>query len=353
MGREAGSRKFDPSVAFGPQQITRYPNGTPPEALEHRYRLFAVRNGKRLPITRAMRIFSSVHRKAVAKYEKELKIQFDRFNIPKEHEKYALSLYHNNPDFQKACTILNLTTKKQRDAIGYPWANYIAADEAGYNHMGDSGGAGGKVVIAPRHFFETQALSVSDLPIQSISVSSVLKTTDGKYAIGLRGGHRFPNVYHVFASALLLTEGIKDGTQSISDFNLQNVLLPETGVGAKEIERVTLLSRIGDWSGKDPMYNFLVELKITMGALNALFAKHRKNSKYAQRSKYQFLVPIDANSFAISQFINNYYRGMLKNDKGRKDGERAIIFPGAVTLLSLTGLSIETLQGMHKDDKLH
>ncbi len=348
MGRESGSRKFDPSVAFGPKQITRYPKGTPPKALEHRYRRVAWRNGKPLPLKKKiMPLLSRAHRKAVAEYEETLSKDFDRFNLG-GHIDFARRLYNQNDDFTQACSLLQLEGR-EIGAISYPWANFLAADEAGYEHK-DSGG---KVVIAPRHFFETQALSVSDLPIQSISVSSVLKTTDGKYAIGLRGGHRFPNVYHVFASALLLTDGIKSGNQSISDFNLNNVLLPETGVGANEIERVTLLSRIADWSGKDPMYNFLVELNIKMKQLNTLFASHRETSKYDQRTKYQSLVPIGANSFAISQFINNYYRGMLKNDKGRKDGERAIIFPGAVTLLSLTGLSIETLQGMHKDDKLH
>lgn len=342
MGREAGSMRFNPKVAFGPNQIIRYPRGTSPEALEHSYRRAAIRNGRRLPMGRAVRLLSLVHKEAVEKYEKGTGKPFDRFNLGRDLE-FALSLYRNNPKFTEACSLLNLN-EREVAAVGYPWANFTAADEAAYEH----GETGGKVTIGPRHFFETQALRVSDLPIQSISVSSVLKTSDGKYAIGLRGGERFANVYHVFASALLLTEGIKRGTQSISDFNLNEVLFPETGVSAKEIAQVTLLSRIADWSGKDPMYNFLVELKITVKELNSLFARHRENSGYPQRTKYRSLVPIGANSFEIAQFLNNNYRGLLDN-RTRTDEERAIIFPGAVTLFSLTDMPLKVLGAMHKE----
>jgi hypothetical protein len=348
MGGEAGSRKFNPSVAFGPQQITRYPKDTPSEALGHRYQRVARRNGKPLPLTKKiMPLLSRVHKAAVAEYEENFHKKFDQFNLGDSTE-FASRLYHDNPKFKEACTLLQIG-EAERTAITYPWANFLAADEVQHEPQK----SGGLIAIAPRHFYETQALTKVDGSVKSISVSSVLKTSDGNYAIGLRGGHRWPNTFHVFASALLLTDGIKNGTQSISDFNLNGVLLPETGVSSKEIEKVVLLSRIADWTGTDPMYNFLVELNITMAQLESLFANHRGNSTYSQKTKYQSLTPIASNSFAIIQFLNTNYHGLLEN-RERADAERAILFPGAVALLSLAeNVSIETLRGMHKDDNLH
>lgn len=343
--------KFDPKIAFGPNAILRYPKRTRPENLKIVFPSDARNRRRTKDFARAYKLLTEVSGRAKSKYASKQKGEkFDPFGLGDKVD-FARHLFWEDADFLKALVLLGLNPDLRENAK-FPWWNQLAVDELSHKQTGD----GALITARYRHSLQTQYHSSGveiDEPPQNVSVSALLQTSDGYYAIALRGGEKFSNVYHVIASALGITESMTMCRQSVYSNYLENILRGETGVDGTRIKSAELLSRISDWTGTDPMYNFLIELNVDSGTLGRLLDSHRRSSSGPEkRTKYKRYDFVPTGSEHVVYFLKRFYVGLLDETKGRAEEDRKIVHPGATTLLSVLSEKdgpISVLSGVYEE----
>ena len=332
----------DVNKLFGSEVLTRYPSSLKAEQLRHKFsehRLGAT--GRPIPFERVFVLLDELNRDITEWHEEETGERFNRYRLAERIDRVRQK-YWEDQRFVEAFKLLGLDPL-YIERIRLPWWNEIAANEVAHTTESD----GILVQIGQRHSFETQLVrSGIDLPITSVSVGGIIETCDGFIVIGLRGGVAFPNTYHINAGALGITEGIKNGAESIYDFYGKRGLLAEFGLSDDCIASATVLSRVMDYSIENgTMYVFYIKTNLSFGELETQYESNLDIDK----GQHTRLICIRNTPEEIMRFIRQNYKGVITSREDRKDNERYLLHPGALALLSHTNMPLDALRSIFKE----
>ena len=163
--------------------------------------------------------------------------------------------------------------------------------------------------------------------------------------IGLRGGASYQNTYHINAGALKATEPFKKGLVTAYDIFRQEELIKEFGIRDEDIASAVLHSRIYDYViDKGPTYVFKVNVKVNR---EQLLNRWRSNLD-PDKQEHDSPVFIPNAAADIRLFIKQNYRGVVVS-RPRKDEDRYLLHPGALSLASLCGFGIGELASLYQE----
>ncbi|MEW6036362.1 MAG: hypothetical protein AB1529_07145 [Candidatus Micrarchaeota archaeon] len=324
---------------FGDDAILRYPS-LAPQSLRHEYHERRLgRSGKQLDFRTAVPLLDELGADVAAWYRKETGKEFDRYGLGDMADRVRARFWEDRR-FGEAFRLLELDTR-DITKVRVPWWNELAAAELGHSFDGRAV----MVTIGPRHSIETQLVrSGVDVGISSISIGGIVETSDAFLAIGLRGGAAYPDTFHINAGALGLTAGIMSGEETIFGFYRSKELTAEFGLMEHDIRSVSLQARIMDRAIEDgPMYVFHVQTGLTFEGLVGRYEANKDEDK----GEHTRLVPLRRDE--IVEFIRMTYRGLVANKDKRREGERRLLHPGALALLSCTGHPLSVLEDAFRE----
>lgn len=327
---------------FGNDVILVYPDGTPINHLRHDYHNDRTdANGKTIDFDRVHSILLSLRLDVECWYQEKTGQSMDTYNLGNMLDSVQ-NRFWLDERFKTAFDILGVPYS-EREGVKIPWWNEVAGGELEHRVDGDSI----QVKLGPRHSYETQLIrSGYQIPIKSVSVGGIILSNDGHLVIGLRGGKTLPNTYHINAGALRVTDGLKSGEESIYDIFKRVELEPEFGIGDGDIGKVTVHSRIMDYSiERGPMYNFLVLTNLSREELRERWEANQDEDK----KEHKEILFVSASPDAVNRFIRDNYKGVCKNKIDRADNERYLLHQGALSLASFSGISISELRESYQE----
>jgi len=327
---------------FSNDAIMIYPDRTPARALRHKYRSERLDSkGKEIDFDRVQKILASLGSDVDAWHIEQTGQPMDTYNLG-EMLVPVQKKFWEDPRFETAFELLGLPYNKKEN-IQIPWWNEIAGGEL--EHKVNSEGI--EVKLGPRHSYETQLIrSGHQMPIKSVSVGSLIMSSDDYLMLGLRGGNTLPNTYHINAGSLQVTDGLKTGKQSIYDILKCAEVEPEFGIQNGDIKEATIHSRIMDYSiERGPLYNFLVKTNISSDKLKQRWERNPNEDK----KEHQAIIFIPANPQDVNKFIRDKYTGICENRSDRGVNERYLVHPGALSLASFSGMPISELRKLYQE----
>ena len=327
---------------FGNDIILVYPDRTPTQNLRHEYHSERFdTEGRKIDFEEVQRTLASLISDVDALHIEQIGQPMDTYNL-RELLVPVQNKFWTDSRFESAFKLLGLPYEK-RECVRIPWWNVIAGGEL--EHMVNSGGI--QVKLGPRHSYETQLIrSGYQLPIKSVSVGGLILSDEGHLVVGLRGGKTLPNTYHINAGALRVTDGLKTGKQSIYDIFRLAELEPEFGIQDNDVKEATIHSRIMDYSiERGPMYNFLVRTNLSRAELKQRWERNPDEDK----DEHQEIVFVPANPKDVNRFIREHYVGICENTLDRRENERHLLHPGALSLAAFSGMPISELRQLYRE----
>ena len=275
-------------------------------------------------IEKAMPILRSMFEDNRSLFRNKYGADFDRYNL--EHGKNMKPLMWADERMKEALTILNLPYSEVRK-IYLPWWIESAGNDFGFEQNGERA----RLILGPRHSYETQmARQGLSLPhIQAVSVAGFPVTSDGQVVLALRGGANFPNTYYFVAGALGILPEVQSGQMSVFDFFVQEELNKEYGLLSTDVQEATLLCRtVCSGGDRDTSYVFVVKTGLS---LSNVMERYSANKDEDQKEHSGLVgVPYDE----IGPFVRRFFRGAAKNDPARADANRVLLPQGAAPLVS-------------------
>jgi hypothetical protein len=278
-------------------------------------------------------------------YASEFGELIDTYNLGKRRQQ-VLDKFHKDPRFKQAFELLELDFQ-YHPLASIPWWNEVAAGELDYS----ASQRGVHLVLGPRHSLETQLMRGGiERPVKNVSVGSMILTTEDNgndfLVLGLRGGASYPNTFHINAGALRVDDEFKQGFTSVYEVFKEHELKKEFGLTEDDLISATLHSRTFDRViDQGPMYNFLLQTNLDR---EELFSRWTENLD-SDKDEHNSLRFVQASPWAVNQFIQNTYKGVVENKQDRAYIEKQLLHPGALALASFSGMSIDELKGLYQE----
>ena len=333
---------------FAHEVLVKYPE-LAPTSLTHTYspqRYTA--SGELLDLQGAHESLTMVSQSIFSRFAQTYQRPFDRYGASAQEIEWVRQAFYDHPDFKKALDKLDIP-QECADFIKIPWFNEIAGGEARYDGDGDSP----RVVLCPRHSYETQLMRVGVYrPVRNVSVMALMFTKPDpetgipSVVIGLRGGKSYYNTFHLPAGALELSEGLKAGSESIFDVFERTELYPETGITGADAS-IKLWGRIDDRVlDQGPGYIFRVDTGLSSDEVLAKFV----SNGHIDRGEHRSFTFIPCRTRDIQSFIRRYYKGAVVSDNARTDDELRLLHPAALVLAGLSDMPLEELRTCVESD---
>lgn len=284
------------------------------------------------PIVETYLKFVELKQRCLAEYRTSRGVDFDPYNVLNAEghpdPQSGRDLFINQPEFDRLLKEFGIDPQ-HKTKLHIPWWIELAAAE---------GDAGCTISDEAVHVTLTQRLSLETqlvrqgvpLPIKSASVGTVVETNDDHIVLGLRGGHRFKNTYHISCGALKLTPGLltkgglapdgrlfdpetirADNPQSIWDVASKLELAQELGITSDMIrhDACTCLGRVFVTHPEaGPIYVFKVPTDISSTEVAEIFASNDDVDK----GEHSLAVVIPRAE--LSNFIRTRYQGYIAED---------------------------------------
>ena len=333
---------------FAPEVIDRFEPPVSADKLTHTYNDVRLDSkGQPYDFPRITSLLGGLRSDVAAWYTKESGNEFNTFKLG-EMINPVREKFWSDPRFAEAFTLLNLDYNDRQKAT-IPWWNEVAAGELGYEHKGE----GIHVNFAPRHSLETQLMRAGiERPVKNVSVGGLIFTApengapDGYVVIGLRGGASYSNTWAINAGALKVSDEFKQGKTSIYDVFNAMELAPEFGLTPTDVTDSRLHHRyFCHVIDKGPAYVFAVKTPFTKQQLHHKWEQNLDPDK----AEHDAPVFIPANPDEVNVFIREHYRGTVANRDGRKDDERYLLHPSALSLAAWSGMPLDELRSLYRE----
>ncbi|MCB0336613.1 MAG: hypothetical protein KDD62_09910 [Bdellovibrionales bacterium] len=261
--------------------------------------------------------------------------------IPAEWLKECRLKLGQSEAFAEALRVLKLSDHADKITLpGWNKVNYVELD----NQLVDGVM---QITLGLRHSYQTLACRNGLLlPMQSCSVSALIKSNDGYAILGLRGGHNYPNTYHVVAGGLSRDVHLEQGHKVIEQVLLETQLLDESGITEAMISNLSFRGRYVDpFDGSLQFPGVVYHWDISTHLSKAELIRQAGSIHNADSFEHQRFVAIEDSPEGALEFIQNNFKGVVKNDVSRRRDSAVLLPQGLSSLMLSYGIGQDQVAG--------